>query len=73
MVIFQNVFSPKAAGWTQESFWKKWSFWKHPSKTTIAVFRSTNPDKNLIGKMKPGGEALEFQGGFEYIGIVYYF
>ena len=41
-------------------FGKRDFFSKHPSKTTIAVFRSTNPDKSLIGKMKPGGEALEF-------------
>ena len=67
MAIFQNVFSPKAAGWTQESFWK------HPSKTNIPDIRSTNPDKSLIGKMKPGWEALEFQDGFEYVGFVYYF
>ena len=49
------------------------SFWKHPSKTNIPDLRSTNPDKSLIGKMKPGGEALEFQDGFEYVGFVYYF
>ena len=67
MVIFQNVFSPKAAGWTQESFWK------HPSKTNIPYFLFTNRDKSLIPVTKPGVEALEFQGGFEYIGIVYYF
>ena len=35
-------------------------FWQHPSKTNIPDFRSTNPDTSLIGKMKPGGEALEF-------------
>ncbi len=39
---------------------KRWSFWKHPSKTNIPDIRSTNPDKSLIGKMKPGWEALEF-------------
>ena len=49
------------------------SFWKHPSKTNIPDFLFTHRDKNQIPVTKPGGEALEFQGGFEYIGIVYYF
>ena len=52
MFIVQNVFSPKAAGWTQESFWK------HPSKTDIPDSLFTNRDKNQIPVTKTGGEAL---------------
>ena len=68
MVILENVFSPKAASRQPLVFGNT-----PTSKTNIPDFRSTNPDKSLIGKMKPGWEALEFQDGFEYVGFVYYF
>jgi len=32
MVIFQNVLSPKAAGWTQESFWRSGKSGKSQSR-----------------------------------------
>ena len=55
------VFSPKAASRQPLAF----------GNTPQKLF--TNRDKSLIPVTKPGGEALKFQGGFEYIGIVYYF